>query len=546
MMLLRYIAFGATLSLCVSVAGQSRAFPGKASSDPFVIEQGSTFSASSPRRPAAPSSATAASSILTDVQDAIEIIRSNHANGRKLIDADLAKSSIVSMLRSLDPHSNYYDKLEYEELLGDQRSEYFGTGSTIVSYERDKRLQTYIISTFPGSASERAGLRFGDRITAVDGKDVTLLSSLEIRDMIRGPRGTTVKVTVDRNGSQLTFSLRRDRVAQPTVTNAFLMESGAGLIEMSDGFSFTSYAEFDAAFRELKRNGMTSLVLDLRGNPGGILEQSIKIAEKFLQEGSLIVSQKGRMSNDDRIWRSANRRPETLPIVVLVDGDTASASEVIAGALQDNDRAVIVGQRTFGKGLVQSVVDLPQGGGLTLTTAKYYTPSGRSIQRDYEHQGAYDYYNHKNDEASSSPNRSKAYISTRERRKVFGGDGILPDVQVKPDEVTKERIALLDPIFFYSQRLIAREPSAISDRDVSDFIDFARNDWAISEPDINAEREFIRLRLGYNLTLARSGSTAASEFLLKRDHVVAKAITAMPQAISFASSYYSLKAAPQK
>ena len=342
-MLLRPITFAVTLSLCVSVVGQSRSFPAKDVVDPFVIEKGSAFSASSPRSTAAPRSATVASSILTDVQDAIEIIRTNYAaSGRKVKDADLTKSSIASMLRSLDPHSNYYDKQEYEELLGDQQSEYFGTGSTIVSYERDKRLQTYIISTFPGTASERAGLRFGDRITAVDGKDVTLLSSLEIRDMIRGPRGTTVRITVDRNGSQLTFSLRRDRVAQPTVTNAFLVESGTGLIEMSDGFSFTSYAEFDAAFRELKRNGMTSLVLDLRGNPGGILEQSIKIAEKFLPEGSLIVSQKGRMSNDDRIWRSANRRPETLPIVVLVDGDTASASEVIAGALQDNDRAVIV------------------------------------------------------------------------------------------------------------------------------------------------------------------------------------------------------------
>lgn len=533
----RFFALAVVLSLSASTFAQTKTLPGQNGTDPFSLEQGSTFSASPSAKPNKPSvNATPASTVLTDVQDAMDIIRQNYVGGRKAVSSDLAKSSINSMLKSLDPHSNYYDRAEYSELLGDQRSEYFGTGSTIVSYERSGKLDTFIISTYAGSASQRAGLKFGDRITAVNGKNVTDLSSLEIRDLIRGPKGTTVKVTFERDGTSATYDLRRDRVPQQTVTNAFLMENGIGLIEMPEGFSFTSYEEFDTAFRGLKSKGMSSLILDLRGNPGGILEQSIKIAEKFLPEGSLIVSQRGRLPIDNRIWRSANRKPETLPLVVLVDGESASASEVIAGALQDNDRALIVGQKTFGKGLVQSVLDLPSGGGLTLTTAKYYTPSGRSIQRDYEHNGAYDYYNHK-----AAANQTDKFSFTKGKRKVFGGDGITPDVSVAPDEITPERIALLDPLFFFAKDLAAKGSAEVTETDVEAFLAFTTEGWNVTYKNLRANAEFIKLRLTYNLTLARSGPTAATEMLLRSDEQVAKAMASMPQAVSFASSYYSTR-----
>ena len=495
--------------------------------DPFQLERGSTFTASSSgKRRTAP--ATLASSLITDIREALALINQNHV--ARPANSDLTRSSVDAMLKSLDPHSSYYDRNEYTELLSEQRSEYFGTGSSIADYERGGKIETYVLSVFPATAAERAGLRFGDRIVAVNGRPAEGAGSSVIRDMLRGPRGTSVAITLERAGAPFTVSLRREKIPQKTVTDHFVLGDGVGMIRMPDGFSFTSVAEFDAAFKQLKAEGMTSLVLDLRGNPGGILEQSIKIAEKFLPEGSLIVSQRGRFAIDNRIWRSANRSPETLPVVVMVDADSASAAEVIAGALQDNDRAIIVGEKTFGKGLVQSVIDLPSGGGLTLTTARYFTPSGRSLQRDYQHNGAYDYYNH----VPGTAVATKPSL-TRTKREVYGGDGITPDIKVPAEAVTRERLALLDPIFHY-----VREKAANS-LTVPDFPEFARTGWGVRDSVITRNDEFIKLRIAHDLELASGGSVKASRVLLKSNHQVARAVQAMPQAVSFASSYYVSK-----
>ena len=214
-----------------------------------------------------------------------------------------------------------------------------------------------------------------------------------------------VRMTVERvaSGRLETIEMKRDRVFQPTLPNYFIVRDGIAYIDLSEGFSHTTSAEFAAALKELHRRGMTSLILDLRNNSGGILDQAIKVAEEFLPAGSAIISQRGRSIIDNREWRSANRNPEKLPMVVLVNDQTASASEVVAGALQDNDRALILGQNTFGKGLVQNVVGLPMGSGLTLTTARYFTPSGRSIQRTYTGTGMYDYFNHRTSGGTPTP-----------------------------------------------------------------------------------------------------------------------------------------------
>lgn len=497
--------------------------------DPFAISSGSSFSASSSSkaRPSASASRTLASSISTDIQDAISIIRQNHVGGSTNSFNDLSKASINSMLKSLDPHSNYYDPIEWRELMGDQRSEYFGTGSTIVSYDRGGRRETYVIATYPGSASEKAGLRFGDRITAVNGRSVDGRSSLEIRDLIRGPRNSSVSVTVDRDGQSLTVDLKRDRVPQPTVTNAFIVGDGVGLIEMPEGFSFTSFNEFEAAFDHLKKSGMTSLIMDLRGNPGGVLETSVKIAEKFLPAGSTIVSQRGRFRADNRVWKSANRSPEKMPVIVLVDGESASASEIIAGALQDNDRALIVGEKTFGKGLVQSVLDLPSGTGLTLTTAKYFTPSGRSIQRDYERSGTYAYYNHQ--EEGGKESKVAAYTVTK--RQVFGGDGITPDEFARSEEATEARIEMLDPIFYFAKE--NSELAEVSDETIASFASYAAKDWGLSEAAILNDRDFVRTRLQYTLTLGRAGITSARQQMLSTDPQVRAAMNSIPKAAAF-------------
>jgi carboxyl-terminal processing protease len=513
---------------------RSKVAPKFSGPDPFTIDVGSTFSASSTTKRNAESSTVTASSVVSDVQEALTLIKRNHVKAPG--NGTLANSSIDSMLKSLDPHSSYYDRAEFAALLDEQRSEYFGTGSSLGEYERDGRYETFVLSAFPETAAHRAGLRFGDKIVAVDGSSVADLGSTAIRDRLRGPKGTNVSVTLERAGKTFTVTLKRDRVPQSTVTDSYILGDGVGLIRMPDGFSFTSFSEFETAFRGLKSQGMTSLVLDLRGNPGGILDQSVKIAEKFLPEGSVIVSQKGRFQADNRAWRSTNRSPETLPIVVLVDGDSASAAEVVAGALQDNDRAVIVGEKTFGKGLVQSVLDLPSGGGLTLTTGRYYTPSGRSLQRDYQHNGAYDYYNHAAGTAiSSEPSL------TRTKRQVYGGDGITPDVRVAPETVTRQRIALLDPIFHFARNMAASGQLEITDEKLAAFRNFTRDGWGIPENRFAREEQFIRLRLTHDFALASGGPTAASRSLLKSDQTLAKAIQAMPQAVSFASSYYTAK-----
>lgn len=532
-MLERIASAALVIAAATSVYGQQQVTKSISPSnpnDPFTVSQGSSFSASSRSRREKSSPRTLAASISTDVQDALAIIMQNHVGGLANDVNALSKSSINAMLKSLDPHSNYYDAVEYSELIGDQRSEYFGTGSTITTYERGGRLETFVISAYPGSASQKVGMRFGDKITAVNGKAVGGKTSLEIRDLIRGPRGTTVKVTFERDGVEQAVELRRDRVPQPTVTNAFIVSDGVGLIEMPEGFSFTSVAEFDAAFGQLKQSGMTSLIIDLRGNPGGVLDVSIKIAEKFLPAGSTIVSQRGRFPIDNRVWKSTNRTPERLPVVVLVDSESASASEVIAGALQDNDRALIVGEKTFGKGLVQSVIDLPGGSGLTLTSAKYFTPSGRSIQRDYERTGAYAYYNHK--EESNGQQTAKVAAYTVTKRQVFGGDGITPDEFSRSEEATQKRIAMLDPVFYFAKENAGL--ADVTDAAIDSFARFAAAGWKVAEADVLQDKEFIRQRLNYTLTLANSGVDSAKKQLLRSDAQVAAAIRSIPKAAAFA------------
>jgi len=220
-----------------------------------------------------------------------------------------------------------------------------------------------------------------------------------------------------------------------------------GYLALTEGFGYTTLAEFNSAFLSLKQKGMTSLVLDLRGNGGGLMDQAIRIAERFLPAGQTIVSQRGRHPAEDRVWKSTNAHPEKLPLVLLVDEGTASASEIIAGAMQDNDRATIVGERTYGKGLVQDIIPLEDGSMLTLTSERYYTPSGRSIQREYSDSGLYDYFRHTN--KSDLIDRTAIAVRTRNGRVVYGGDGIQPEIVAKGFEITPNRSELTDRLFFY-------------------------------------------------------------------------------------------------
>jgi carboxyl-terminal processing protease len=557
----KFLSFACASCIFGTLFVQAQTASKISSPDPFRIDQGSSFSASTTPRAGsvieAPATTPAAARIVSDVNEALELIRRNHVNGAKLEESGLMKTSVSGMLAELDPHSNYFDPAEFSELLGEQDSEYSGTGSTISNYVRNGAVETYIISTHPDSSAAKANLQYGDRIVSVDGAPVSGLSSEVVRDKVRGPRGTIVRLTIERasTGTLETIALKRDRVFQPTLPNYFIVRDGVGYIDLSEGFSHTTYAEFTTAIKELHRRGMNSLILDLRGNSGGILDQAGKIAGEFLPAGSTIISQRGRSPIDNREWRSSNRNPENVPLVVLVNNDTASASEVVAGALQDNDRALIIGENTFGKGLVQNVVGLPMGSGLTLTTARYYTPSGRSIQRSYDGTGLYDYFNHRSNIERPSMRPASHTVTNRV---VFGGNGIAPDELFAVQKFDAQKIALLDPIFFFVRDLVnARSlviKSSISPRDqvrqsiifgsqpagrelLEKFVEYIEQpDSNVSAKAVRENAAFIAERLNYELALATFGPGSAKHSQIVSDAEISKAIETLPRAARLAES----------
>lgn len=529
-----------------------------AGAEPFSVATGTSFSASPAGRREAPGESamtSAATRVASDLQQALEVIRSNHLYGNDLNTASVVKSSISGMLGELDPHSTYFDATEFRELLGEQSSEYSGTGSTISNFIKDGRAETYVVATHPDTAASRANLQYGDRIVAVNGNPVSGLASALVRDQVRGPRGSVVQVTVERaaTGATEIVEMRRERVFQPSISSFGVIRGQVGYVALSGGFNHTTMTELNHALKELRRRGMRSLVLDLRGNTGGILEQAIEVAEKFLPAGRSIISQRGRYSFDERVWKSLNHSAERLPMVVLVDEQTASASEVVAGALQDNDRALVIGQNTFGKGLVQNVLELPSGGGLTLTTARYYTPSGRSIQRGYEGTGHYDYFHHR-----SNANGPRAKARTVTNRPVFGGQGITPDELTEKDGYDSNRAALIDPIFFFVREIIngrsRKFENLISSKDqirqsvifgtepiaqdlIPAFREFIQGQhWSIRKEIVDSEAGFIGRQIKHQLTLAAFGSETAELSLVESDQEVAKAIGALPRAARLAEA----------
>lgn len=336
-----------------------------------------------------PSDGMADNPAVRDFAKAVGLIDDNYAVAPDK--ERLTRGAVLGMLHSLDPHSGFYGRREFSEMQDEQSSHFYGIGVTI--NQRNGRL--YVLGVSSGMPAERAGLRYGDAIIAVDGHSTKDWSQSDALKHVRGEPGAEVSLTIERAGAAgpLTVEITRDEVPFPSVRNFFLLRPGVGYIGLTGGFNQETTEELRGAISRLKEQGMNSLILDLRRNPGGLLEQAVRVAETFLPKGLEIVSVRGREGRKPgQDYRSENQNPETMPLVILINGETASASELVAAAMQDCHRGRLVGEESFGKGLVQTVYSLKWGTGLTLTTAKYYTPNGRSIQRPYSGVGIYDYF----------------------------------------------------------------------------------------------------------------------------------------------------------
>ncbi len=547
--------------LAVSVIAPSFALAQSGSSSKLVARQ--------PERIAAPNKTTKSpvtmENIESDMAEALTLVQDNYVNGKKLDYNELFKSSIEGMLHTLDPHSNYFDAKEFEAFTTEQQSQYFGIGATIGDLREGDTTWTYIRATFPDAPAYRAGLRYGDKIVEVNGISMKDKPYFDVRNNLRGPRGTTAKIVVERNGTKelKTVEIIRDAVPQPSIPEAYIIRPGIGYIAMTGGFNQTTSAEFAEAMQELKTQGMKQLVLDLRNNGGGLVREALRVASAFLGKGQIIFTQKGRVPGTDGKYPSNNPNPDDTPLVILVNRNTASASEILSGALQDHDRALIIGEPTFGKGLVQNPFPLPYNSALLLTIAKYQTPSGRTIQRDYSNGNLYDYYTQggtfHDENGNKKPTGPESRTDTG--RIVYGGGGIAPDENVKPAtlNVLEQRLNL--PIFSFALDLTAGKVSGFADLKDDRAIDFdhdfkstelpvsnelfaafkkfvtGKEDYkAFSSVQLDKEREYISRQIRYELATAAYGATASFRVYNDADPQIMRAVELFPKAQQLAKT----------
>ncbi len=527
--------------------------------------------------PTSAAARTQSGDIEKDFNEALTSISDSYAGN---VDYEKAtQAAIQGMLSTLDPHSMYFPYNEFKKLKEDQDSRFYGIGVTIVQH----RDGVYIQSAVEGTPAGRLGLRYGDRILEVDGQDARDWTSEQVSKRVRGGRGEPVTLKVDRAGSEapLNFTIIRDSVPLPSIRNAYMLRPGTGYVGLTGGFQSTSDEELREAITKLKAQGMRQMVLDLRNNPGGLLTQAIDVASEFLPRGQVVVSVKGRSDYSDSIvYKSSGSEPEDVPLVVLINRGSASASEIVAGAIQDHGRGLIVGETSFGKGLVQHVFQLPFNTGLTLTTARYYTPYGRSLQRDYSSGSLYDYYTrHEEAEASPSPAGSPTSksspspvaqpsptarpngpaVTTAANRVFYGGGGITPDIDAKPLTFTPLRNRIAEAAFQFTRRLAAgmvpgldnykvqqvqygQNPKAgdfpINERVIEAFRSFLRTDTEsrVATQQVDEEMDFVKLRLREEIVTAAFSNDAGARVLLDSDPQVLRALEALPDARKLAES----------
>jgi carboxyl-terminal processing protease len=463
----------------------------------------------------------------------------------------LVYSSIDGMLRTLDPHSSFLDPRSYAQMRERQEGRYYGLGISILTVEGD----ITVMSIFEGSPAYKKGLRRGDIIARIEGQDAKGWTQDQAVRKLRGPKGTTVNIGIRRRGYEglLDLTIERDEINILTVLGAFMIDGERGYIRVRE-FSETTDDELGRALEQLQAKGLKKLVLDLRDNPGGPLDQAIRVANRFLSRGEMIVYTQGRAQNSEQVFRATERSQFTeLPVVVLVNRNSASASEIVAGALQDHDRGLIVGETTFGKALVQSIYRISGNAGLALTTGRYYTPSGRLIQRPWD--GSFDeYLTYTLRDQNGDRARVAADLRyTDAKRKVYGGGGIEPDRHIAgPVEgfnPTRFGRTLYARQMFenYAEKYSAEGdtrfsgPSAtrrtikrgfvVTDEMVADFKDFlVKQRVRVDEASFAKDVEFIRAMIHLQIDSALFGIEEARRNLIARDPMAQQALSLFPEA----------------
>ena len=491
--------------------------------------------------------------IAADYREGLAVIEQNYVG--TVNREQISEKSIQSMLWTLDPHSAFFTADEFRKLNEEQASEFYGIGVSILQH----RDGVYVKSIIPNTPADKAGLRYGDKFLTVDDKEAKEWSSSEVSKNVRGPKGTSVRVKMERAGvaKPLEFTIVRGGVPLPSIRNSFMLNGEVGYVGLVGGFQGTTSDELDRAIADLKKKGMKSLILDLRNNPGGLLQQAVKVVSRFVPEDKTAVSVKGRTRGGRMTDLTTDGgQIEDIPLVVMINGGSASASEIVAGAVQDYDRGVVVGTDSFGKGLVQRVFDLPYGTGMTLTTARYYTPFGRSLQRDYSSGSIYEYYTNNGEEDETNGSKPKPVgspVTTAGGRTLYGGRGIEPDIKAPAQKFTPLLGRINEASFFFVRQLVAGqvkgfenfkrerqsfvqtiEPGdlAVNDRLFEAFRSFAIADKAngLTAENVNSQIDYAKTRIREELATANYSNEAGAQVLLETDPQLLKGVEAIIEA----------------
>ena len=476
-----------------------------------------------------------------DMQDSVKsfthvlsVVERNYADP---VDTDkvIYDGAIPGMLRVLDPHSNFFDPKQYALFKEEQEGKYYGVGMTVQQREN----QTVVLSPFVGSPAYKAGIRPGDIIQKVDGKSCDGLTTTEVADMLKGAKGTVVHISLGREGwdKPIEVTVTRDEIPRPGVEYYTMVKPGIGYVRVTT-FNETTDSDLAEALKQLDVSKLDGLIIDLRNNGGGLLNQAVGMADMFLDKNEIVVSHRGRASQERRYYAVRGNQGIEVPVIVLINGQSASASEIVSGAIQDHDRGLIVGETSFGKGLVQTQFPLSQDTALLLTTARYYTPSGRLIQRDYKNISLYDYH------YNPQPPKKPEVKLTDSGRQVYGGGGITPDDVVaapKPDDF--EQMLYRRGVFYSQQQGVGDFTRFYLGQKPTITKDFVTNEEVIAqfkkyldqqkikytEQDIQANLTWLKWQIKREVFTSYFGLTDGYKVELQDDPQLEKAIEMVPQ-----------------